>query len=237
MNDNTAFETEYKTKQDAIIKKQTGASPSYVNIAQNWGKLKTEKKSSVTDAIKAVLKYAKHIELDEAEKADREEIKKAIAKPEDYKDAPTSKLDEPILTKLFGFTKDINDIILNDYGKSKNKSGFDKLMAHLTETGEGFDGGNKDAYKDAAEETKKDKAWETFISKGPEIVIKTIVNHEFEDKKQPLKEDIYKKGDDGEFDDAAVKLYLYEEKIGKSHQFLAKDEKQDEPGNGDGKEM
>jgi len=35
MNDDTAFDTEFKDKQDALIAKQTAAALYYTNISQN----------------------------------------------------------------------------------------------------------------------------------------------------------------------------------------------------------
>ncbi|CAI2180957.1 14919_t:CDS:2, partial [Funneliformis geosporum] len=83
MNDDTAFETEFKTKQDAIK-----------------AILKDEKKTGVTleNIEEWFVEYTKHFELLEGEKTDRAEIGKAIAKPNDYKDKGDSKLDEAALT-------------------------------------------------------------------------------------------------------------------------------------------
>jgi hypothetical protein len=72
------------------------------------------------------------------------------------------------------------------------------------------------------------------------VVIETIVNHEFEDKKNDKKTEMEAKKDSNDqpldkgkysnFDDAGIKKFMYEEKLGKSHEFLAKDQKQDDNG-------
>jgi len=115
-------------------------------------------------------------------------------------------------------------------------------MAHLLDKGDGLDGGNKDDYKDTAgDDTKKPEAWKKLIEKGPKVVIETIVNHEFEDKKADEKTAMEAEKDSNEqpldkskysdFKDAGIKKYMYEKKLGKGHEFLAKD--QDQNDNGD----
>lgn len=137
---------------------------------------------------------------------------------------------------------DIKTIILKDYGP-ENSTGHGKLLAHLVDKGHGLTGENKADYKSGTEDEKK-TSWKKLVEKGPKIVIETIVNHEFEDNKdkeqkemaekkdgdeQPLKDDVYKKGDDGKFKDEAIKLYMYEKKIGKSHQHNQKGQDTPDP--------
>jgi len=194
--------------------------------------------------------------LTKIEKGALDTIKDAIEYPDKYKDIPVSTLNEATLTTLFGFdvdktTKDkwaitldtvvlteanIKKFILDDYGKGKD--GFNKLMAHLLENGDGLDGGNKDDYKDTAggDDAKKSEAWKKLIGKGPKMVIETIVNHEFEDKKDTEKKEMEEKKDsNGQLLDKSkyfnfdaegkgIKKYMYEKKIGKVHEFLTKEE-------------
>jgi len=44
MSDDTKFDTEFKVKKDVLIKRRSDASPSWACIAQNWKKVKGEKK-------------------------------------------------------------------------------------------------------------------------------------------------------------------------------------------------
>jgi len=209
-------------------------------------------------------KMTEKLWLNEKEKNNLKIIEKAIANPNDYKDEPPSDLTEEELTKLFNFTvdkalkdnwtkvdnktvtkADLKKWVTDDYAPTASK--HNDLLAHLSETGEGLKGENKTDYKISTDAEKKE-SWEKFIKKGPKVVIKTIVNHEFEkmssedkdkkrkemeDKKssddQPLDESKYEKDKDGKFTDEAVKKFLYEEKIGKSFEFKVKEEKKDEP--------
>ncbi|CAG8826272.1 26960_t:CDS:2 [Gigaspora margarita] len=148
------------------------------------------------------------------------------------KKQPTSDLDEANLGKK------IEDDI-GKYAKKTNKTNFDALMSHLNDQGDGLDGENKSDYADAADDTKKDEVWKKFIEKGSEVVYKTIVAHEFEaiknddnaNKKKKLKEmEDAKSGDnkldltkydnkDGKFTDKGLRKYIYEERIGKPHEY------------------
>jgi len=112
--------------------------------------------------------------LDEKEENIKKKLVEAIADPSKFKDTPTSKLDEATLTSLFSFTVDkelkdkwvasvdgktldeskLNNIILNDYGPSKNK--HDKLLSHLVDTGDGFEGKKDEKnYKGGTPDEKK----------------------------------------------------------------------------------
>jgi hypothetical protein len=70
------------------------------------------------------------------------------------------------------------------------------------------------------------------------VVIETIVNHEFEDKKGNKKTEMEAKKDSNDqlldkskytdFDEKGIKKYMYEEKLGKAHEFLANDTNDDQ---------
>jgi len=134
-------------------------------------------------------------------------------------------------------------MILDDYGPD-NTTGHSNLLAHLVEKGEGFDGGNNTNYKAGTDDEKK-ASWESFIKRGPETVIKTIVNHEFEGKKDTEKTEMEEKKDGNDrpldkgkysdFDEKGIKKYMYEKKIGKGHEYLTKEENEDETTDSDKK--
>jgi len=219
---------------------------------------------SIRDAYK---KIAEKILLSKKEDGYLKEVEKAIINPDDYKDKPPSDLTEEKLTELFAFNADktlkdqwssvdtktitesnLKSWVTNDYSPTKSK--HNDLLGHLSEHGDGLEGQNKTDYKISTEDEKK-ATWELFIKKGPEVVIKTIVAHEFDrmddtkkkevtdrmdNKKdgndQPLDKSKY--GDDEKWTDSGIKKFLYEEKIGKTFEFKAKEERRDDE-NGNGK--
>jgi len=194
--------------------------------------------------------------LENVESEDKTKIDEAIVDPTKFKEGPASGLTKEKLTEVFGFDVDENLLTswrtisslseqkikdnVGKYAKKTNKTNFDALMAHLKEKGEGFKGGSKTDYTDATDDTKKDGIWSKFIKKGPQVVIETVVEHEFEGNKdtkrtevegkkdsndQPLDKSEY--GDGESFTDDGVKKFIYEEKIGKSHKFTSKPQEDD----------
>ncbi|CAH1756532.1 13944_t:CDS:2 [Entrophospora sp. SA101] len=142
------------------------------------------------------------------------------------------------------FTEQLIKNHVGKYAKSTNESKFNDLLAHLKDQGDAD--GNKNY--DNSDDAKKDAAWQEFIKKGPENVVKTIVNHEFEeikdndeekkkitDKMEAAKdgEDRLKKSeysdDSGNFDEKGIKKFMYEEKVGAKHKFDKKEEDDQTP--------
>jgi len=104
MNDDAAFETEFKDKKTALEKKQTDAGLDWARISQSWDLLKREKGDQLSEAIKAIIKdekgtgitladldqyfqnYTQHLELESTQKDDWKKIQEAKKDPTKYDD-------------------------------------------------------------------------------------------------------------------------------------------------------
>ncbi|CAG8593302.1 7107_t:CDS:2 [Paraglomus brasilianum] len=158
MNDDAAFDSEFKVKEDALNKKRSDASLSRAAIMKD-----EDKKNLTLEMIKGYFdEYVKHLELEDTEKNDLAEIEKAIAEPDKYKDAPqTPVVSEADLKAAFGNIDEDSD------NKSSTKTAMkDKVKNKDTDDEERLDMTNYGATEKNGEPDEKGSGHKYYKIKG-----------------------------------------------------------------------
>ncbi|CAG8771256.1 31215_t:CDS:2, partial [Racocetra persica] len=122
MNDDAAFDAEYKTKSDEIAGLITNAKAAHKEDGKNL--------TGLEDIKASFDKYKGYVKLDDKEENEYNQIDDAIKNPNKYQD------DKPITSDLdpTKLTTEIKKIFIDTY--APNKSGHNGLLSHLNERGD-----------------------------------------------------------------------------------------------------